>query len=1286
MIKINKKTSIGILVIVAVQILLLINMTPAESYIIGEANILENNLIVNDKKGFDGSELIKKSVGLFVGLISIKQIGIVSADAASDAAAAEALANLREYCCVETTRGATCQPTTSETYQDQCPGNMIPTSCGETTECNKGCCVDSTVGTCTKGAVESKCDGEGQTFKRGDEECAINECRTGCCVMGSTYFWGTNAECTIKSLSLGAASTFSPGESESKCLSRYTTNKKGACVLASGLVSTCKFETQTECTAESGILFKEGILCTNPELHTICKPSTNTKCNEGDHKVYFLDSCNNQANVYDTAHIVDASATVTDNYWKEVITTDLCEGSFTTCGNCNAPQSSCYEYNKKVDGEANKPDKGNNVCRDLNCPGAPTSIGEKATGGQDRKNGDSWCIYDGGIGKPDASVDPVGSEHFLAACVNGEVQITQSLMRDQVCQETTINAGTAQEFKQALLVPNQATSCLIYNSKYKNNEELRAACVANAHCRILDRTIDKYFAVFLCVPRYPRGMDFGIATTATGTEETGTTAPAPTTTDSGKTNSEIRTETCRAGTITCKVSYIEENFKWKNKANGGCEDKGFGEEMNRVCTSIGDCGIKVNYAGIGTNDGGWISSTGGPKDHRARSIPSSLPKWEEYIDWATPTLSQQVDPLSGMEDIIDTTTEDVGDISGHVSERVLKFDKGISMAGFKKDMANAFADSSNPALKNGEYTGYSVLAWIYAYINVVTFPISFLIVFWKGVIQSAFNVNIKISLQEGFQITGPSKPRSVTYECKPWEPPAVGDCSACNALWYKPCSKYRCESLGKNCRVFNDGTTDENPPCIDVVNKDDTSPVIVLAEGGIDESKFKYTSNADNTEAELKASDNKCISQYDNVKVVLDTKELKDLATLNKDEYSTCKWDLQSTANYDAMTGFIDEGPAVVEHTFEFSMLDDILNSEEYSGLNIDDNNFNIYIRCKNFAEISNLQEYIIKSCVDFGDVPLLVDKSKTIFDPVSESYVAADTTTKNVNMWIDRDSECKWSRDENADYEVMEGIFTRSGTKDFNGYLLTTTFTDIIAGENKFYIKCQTIKADGSGDVNREPTEYVLYGSQGALTIDSAYLKYNDEFNELELDTTTPSVEVKTNLEVVSIEVGLKTSGGADGDGVASCSWGTSTTGFRAGMKESNSNQHKQQMPIETNNPERTIYFDCLDGAGNTVKTSVIFKISLDNLAPNITRIWTDAGKLKIRTNEDAECKVDSVIGCGFDYINNGTDMTAGAFAKEHSISYTKGNTYYIKCKDVFGNVDSICQTTILPNIFVKK
>src|SRR3989344_759020 len=66
---------------------------------------------------------------------------------------------------------------------------------------------------------------------------------------------------------------------------------------------------------------------------------------------------------------------------------------------------------------------------------------------------------------------------------------------------------------------------------------------------------------------------------------------------------------------------------------------------------------------------------------------------------------------------------------------------------------------------------------------------------------------------------------TVTFQCLPWDAPIGGaSCERCNDDPNKPCSEYRCRSLGQACQLLNVGTNEER--CTWVNPKDVNPPVI----------------------------------------------------------------------------------------------------------------------------------------------------------------------------------------------------------------------------------------------------------------------------------------------------------------------------------------------------------------------------------------------------------------------------------------------------------------------------
>ena len=118
------------------------------------------------------------------------------------------------------------------------------------------------------------------------------------------------------------------------------------------------------------------------------------------------------------------------------------------CGNCDRFLGSmCSETSvlgKKIDG-------GGFICKDLSC------VDEA---GKKRKNGESWCVYDGAIGD---GRGVVGSRHWRRMCVDGEIKIEACAdYRGQICVESEMS-NQEKTFSIASCKTNLWRDCLKYN-------------------------------------------------------------------------------------------------------------------------------------------------------------------------------------------------------------------------------------------------------------------------------------------------------------------------------------------------------------------------------------------------------------------------------------------------------------------------------------------------------------------------------------------------------------------------------------------------------------------------------------------------------------------------------------------------------------------------------------------------------------------------------------------------------------------------------------------------------
>ncbi len=102
----------------------------------------------------------------------------------------------------------------------------------------------------------------------------------------------------------------------------------------------------------------------------------------------------------------------------------------------------------------------------------------------------------------------------------------------------------------------------------------------------------------------------------------------------------------------------------------------------------------------------------------------------------------------------------------------------------------------------------------------------------------------------------------------------------------------------------------------------------------------------------------------------------------------------------------------------------------------------------------------------------------------------------------------------------------------------------------------------------------------------------------------------------------------------------------------------------------KHTLYVTCKDFADIVRTDNVEFISMLDVVPPKIIRVYYEeelAGLLTILTDEESTC-VYSIKSCDYDFEKG--EIMPPEFAEKHSANWNVAWTYYIKCKDEYGNV----------------
>ena len=517
-------------------------------------------------------------------------------------------------CCEKTINGAWCQNTLKQNCDTSNNLRVTPTSCEATSFCKPGICFDSSEGLCMDNTPQRVCNDANGTWMD-DSVQSVPQCNLGCCVLGSQASFVTLTRCKKLSGFYGLETDFRTNiQDELSCIAIAASQDKGACVFQSDYQTTCKFTTRAEClgVGKSGNITSPGkffkdYLCSAEELGTNCGITTQTMCVAGKDEVYFKDSCGNPANIYDASKKDDKS------YWQKIIDkSQVCgagnlngNAGSKSCGNCDYFRGSICKK-----GDANY---GGYICTDLNC--------YNTKNGKDYKNGESWCEYQSETGE---GKDSVGSRQFRHVCINGEETIEPCAdYRNEVCLEGSLDTKDG-VFTEAACRVNRWRDCIDQKDEEKclNTDKRDCFWLKGASFTGLVKkeeastTTSSGQAFSATTPSFSGGVTGNVVAPITGyaskeeTEESsgvqlGGGACLPNVPPGLKFWSDGDAKTiCSLGNSKCVVTY-EKGLIGSEKVvkNKECLTEAYAQSMNRICTSLGDCGAYINVMNRFTDDG-----------------------------------------------------------------------------------------------------------------------------------------------------------------------------------------------------------------------------------------------------------------------------------------------------------------------------------------------------------------------------------------------------------------------------------------------------------------------------------------------------------------------------------------------------------------------------------------------------------------------------------------------------------------------------------------------------------
>ncbi len=1088
-------------------------------------------------------------------------------------------------CCELTKNGNTCQ----NVPLNQCSTNSksAPTNCEFTEFCKIGCCISPTNGLCNERTSKADCEKSKGVFKD-DSSCNVQECRKGCCVIGENTIWNTENNCKWEGNTQNKnlpTNWKTEVVSELQCLFLAEKNKEGSCVFESSGKRKCVLTSLDECFKKTGseANFFRDKFCSDRELNTTCKAKDQKRCVTGQEDVYWFDSCGNKEDIANDC--------------------DFYRGNY--CGK----------------------DGGEVVCKDIKCD-------TNGDGIKDRENGESWCSYDAAIGD---GKDTVGSRHIKHICFMGSERVAPCAdFRNEICVQEDTNLD-GKKFSQAACRVNQWRTCLDYN---KNKKDVENKCKKNVDCKLKHIDMDGSFNFKVCVPNYPPGFDL-IQENLYNQE--------------GDLNENYYKASPAEGICDIATQKCTQTFKCCPFTgctcidNCDCSKEKFTKEMNDLCASLGDCGAYINYAGEPTSGG--YSVKGAPR------LTAEKMGYSKYANInpnpAPPGDSQFFNSLNSETNL--DCSRGIASESGNSSafQRELLVSAGSYGSPLLLEILKQKTDNETEVINDvclgpiglSRFTGNiaSAKAGIIAQIEEKTKEdkqpkdYSMIAAMIAGLISYLIAQSILISLIASllaFLFFGVcwTKKVDIYFTCMQWEPPEGGaKCNECNKLTV-PCTKYRCESLGQLCHIINKGTGNEL--CVSKpVNE--TLPMIKPFENAISNG-YKYTNINDNGFEIVNSSDNSCLEPYTPVDI-----------GIKVEPFAKCRISSDSKQSYDEMADlFGPKGNYILPaHLMKLFFPSPEAFKNVY---NLTDEQIKVlgridyYVRCKSASGKTNPIPYNIKTCIKPG--PDLTAPRISVTRPLTGSYVKYDDKDKEVVIYVNEPSECRWSFDD-RDFDNMNNSMTcETNPFNYSLYGLPCNANLPVSNSTKFYFRCR----DRSENRNTMSESYVFEfkASQSHLFIDEVIPRRGEK--------------IIVNVEPASFKLKLKTSGGAK-NGEARCSWEGNGYSDSFVYNNNGSNIHDYQLTTLTEG-SYNINFICEDVAENTAENSTYFEVRVDNVGPKITRIYYEEG-LKIITSEKAECR----YGFTRDFIfENATKMSSDE--KNHLADWRIKN-YYIQCKDEFGN-----------------
>jgi hypothetical protein len=643
--------------------------------------------------------------------------------------------------------------------------------------------------------------------------------------------------------------------------------------------------------------------------------------------------------------------------------------------------------------------------------------------------------------------------------------------------------------------------------------------------------------------------------------------------------------TCDIASQDCLMLF-KKNYKrkWECVQNCDCAKQTFTDQMHDFCRSLGDCGSYVNYE-EGWSDGGFTVTGGYKKSLAVTTLSATL--IAGYKLYAKVVAGDYASP-DGYS---------VGGTGTYLNVLQGKDKKRWKDTGMANPSGGEFLSSS------GGF--YSLLLKI-------------------GIGKTLAAIIDPV----GYYMFKDVKEKYVYFTCSPWSPPTGGDdCEDCNGDPWKPCSEYRCHSLGAACSLLNKGSAEEL--CVSETNNG-LLPTISLWSDVISGGEAQ---NEGSSGFSLRAADGGCLDAYTPIVLGVTVSEL-----------AKCKFDGEE-ADFVNMTYDFGSTLYLYNHSVTIELPD--LSHGQSQGYNWT-GDYPLYVKCEDAHGSESSGFYTIDMCLREGEdtrEPLIRDVI-----PENDGIVGFETVYQDTSVLTNELSTCRWDFAD-VDYSLMsnemacDDVFGAPSSPF--GYVCSSVLP--VNASSTYYIRCMDQPwLDGLGNANANSFVYSLRKPEFMILIGKV----------------RPEGVIVVGTAMTTIELKAGTSGGGDSH---VCSYSFSGYDNMIEMFETGGTKHTQILSRPAG--KNKAYIECIDETGDSNRNFTEFEIIRDSSSPLVARVWQNGNTLYFVTEDSEECRY-STESCQFGWEN----ASSAGGGDKHSISAMHGETYYIKCMDDFGNVPNSC------------